>query len=121
MTDNKSLYERLGGAPGITAISNDLVDRHCANPEIKARFVNSDRAALKQLVFDFFSMGTGGPANYQGRDMLTTHTGMNINERELVAVLDDALACLDKHGIDPASRNEVLAILYSFKDEILFK
>jgi len=114
-----SLYERLGGAEGVAAIASGLVERHLMNPEIKTRFVDSDAAALKKLVSEFLSMGSGGPAEYSGRDMITTHRGMNINERELVAVFDDALATLDSQGIDAVSRNEVLAILYSLKDEVL--
>ena len=50
-----------------------------------------------------------------------TDPAPELNEREFVTTIDDVLAALDAKGIDPASRMEVLAILYSFKDEILFK
>jgi hemoglobin len=121
MSETKTLYERLGGAEGVAAISADIVDRHLANPLIKVRFADSDVEQLKRRVTEFFSMGSGGPAEYSGRDMPTTHKGMNINERELVAVFDDALAAMDARGIDSVSRNEVLAILYSLKDEVLYQ
>ena len=122
MTNPTSLFERLGGAEAIAAISSDLVERHRVNPIIGTRFADiEDLDALKEHVTQFFIMGSGGPANYQGRDMPTTHKGMNCNERELVAALDDVMAALDAHDVDPASRNEVLAILYSLKDEVLFK
>ena len=121
MSDQPSLYERLGGAETIASISSEIVDRHLANPTIQVRFVDSDVDTLKRLVTEFFSMGSGGPAHYSGRDMVTTHRGMNLNERELVAVFDDVLAALDTHEIDAASRNEVLGIHYSMKDEVLFQ
>ena len=120
-SQTQTLYERLGGAQGVASISADLIRRHMANPLIKMRFVESDVDQLTKHVIDFFSMGTGGPAQYTGRDMLTAHKAMNINERELVTVLDDALAALDAHDIDPVSRSEVLAILWSLKDEVLFQ
>ena len=120
-TQTRTLYERLGGAEGIASISADLVRRHLENPLIKMRFVDSDPAQLTKHVIDFFSMGSGGPAQYTGRDMPTAHKAMNINERELVTVLDDALDALDAHDVDPVSRNEVLAILWSLKDEVLFQ
>lgn len=116
-----SLFERLGGAEGIRAISSDVVDRHCINPLIRQRFHASEPDTLKKLVADFFIAGSGGPDNYEGRDMRTAHQGMNLNERELVAAIDDVLAAIDARGVDPSTRNEVLAILYSFKDEILFQ
>ena len=120
-TQTQTLYERLGGAEGIASISADLVRRHLENPLIKMRFVDSDPAQLTKHVIDFFSMGSGGPAQYTGRDMPTAHKAMNINERELVTVLDDALAALDANNVDPVSRNEVLAILWSMKDDVMFQ
>ena len=120
-TGTQTLYERLGGAEQIASISAGIVERHRANPLIRTRFEDVDHDALTKNVADFFSMGSGGPANYEGRDMPTAHKGMNLNERELIAVIDDVLAVLDAHDVDPVSRNEVLAILYSLKDEVIFQ
>jgi len=47
--------------------------------------------------------------------MIATHKGMNIDEQE--SVIDDAMAALETHEIDPATRNEVLGILWSLKRE----
>ncbi len=120
-TESTPLFERLGGAEGVAAIASDIVDRHYVNPVLKTRFSDVEIEPLRRLVIDFFNMGSGGPAQYTGRDMRTAHIGMNANERELIAIIDDALAVLDAHGVDPVSRNEVLAILYSFKHEVLFQ
>lgn len=121
MGDTPSLYERLGGADGVAAIASQIVDRHLANPEIKARFLDSDPDKLKILVRDFISMGTGGPNQYEGRDMIAAHSGLNINEREFISVIDDGLATLDDQGVDAQTRMEFLNILYSFKSDVLFR
>ncbi len=42
-----SLYERLGGTNGVTAIVNDLVDLHLNNPRIAPRYADSDVEAVK--------------------------------------------------------------------------
>lgn len=118
MTD--SLYERLGGTDGITQIAGDLVDIHAQNPTISARFKDSDLAAVKNGAATFFISGTGGPADaYQGKDMLETHRGMNISGAEFLAVLDDAMAALDKNGIDQRTKEEVLFVLYSMKGDVV--
>ncbi len=114
-----SLYERLGGTAGITAIVNDLVEIHLKNPRIAPRYVDSDVAAVKHLVATFFIEGTGGPSVYEGKDMLSTHRGMNIDDAEFVAVLDDAMAALDKNGICQREKEEALFILYGMKAEIV--
>lgn len=117
-----SLYERLGGARGIAAIVDDIVALHLANPLIKTRFasVTPDRIpAFKKTVCDFFGAGSGGPEVYTGKDLVTAHKGMNINEQELVAAIDDIVAALDRNGVGQTEKNEVVAILYSLKDQVL--
>lgn len=119
-----SLYERLGGSEGIRRIVEDIGEAHLANPAIQARYrpiaADPERwEAIKQSLCDFVAAGTGGPEDYRGPDMLDVHRGMNVNEREYMAAMDDIMAALDKNGIDDASRQEVLAIAYSLKGEIL--
>ena len=115
----ETLYARLGGAEGVATIAAGVVERHMSNPDIKARFVDSDPERLKVLVAQFFSMGTGGPTAYDGRSMPETHKGMNINELELVSSIDDVLASVRASGADETACNDVLAILYSLKGEVL--
>ena len=114
-----SLYERLGGTEGITQIASDLVDIHVANPRIAPRYANSDIAAVKNGAATFFISGTGGPNVYEGKDMLATHKGMNIDAEEFIAVLDDALEALQKNNVGQREQEEVLFILYSMKAEIV--
>lgn len=115
----QSLYERLGGTEGIRAIANDLIDIHVANPRIAARYGETDIPATKKLAADFFITGSGGPAVYEGKDMVSAHKGMNIDNDEFVAVLDDALEALDKNNVGQREKEEVLYIFYSLKAEVV--
>lgn len=119
-----SLFERLGGAAGIAAIVDSLVAAHMENPVIRPRFVayldTPERIeAIKGHVCTFLEAGGGGPRAYTGRSMRETHHGMNINEAEFVAVVDDILAVLQKHGVDQSTQKDMLAIAYSLKNEIV--
>jgi hemoglobin len=115
-----SLYERLGGFDGITRLVDDAVDAHLANPVVKTRFENAaDVAHAKRMSVEFFCAGSGGPEAYTGRDMLTTHRGMNISEQEFMAVVDDIFSAMNKNGLDGDVQKEVLAVLYSLKGEII--
>lgn len=123
---SKILFERLGGTIGITALVEDVVEAHMNNPAISPRFLiykeQPERlAVIKQHTIDFFSAGSGGPVTYTGRDMPTTHKGMNINHTEYMHVVDDILKVLDKHKADEESKKDVLAILWSLKDMIIAK
>ena len=114
-----SLYERLGGEEKIRAIAGDIFDNHAANDTVKARYLDSNRAEVVQKVTEFICAGTGGPQAYTGKNMVDTHRGMNINEEEYVAVLDDILAALDSNGVGEREKQELLMIAYSLKGEIL--
>lgn len=117
---SESLYDRLGGTTGITQIASDLVDIHLANPRIAPRYADSDVDKVKRGAATFFISGTGGPQVYEGKDMLATHKGMNIDTGEFLAVLDDAMEALDKNGIGQREKEEVLYIFYSMKSDIVF-
>ena len=115
----ETLYERLGGTEGITKIASDLVDIHVANPTIAPRYAASDLSKVKHAAATFFVSGTGGPNVYEGKDMLAAHTGMNIDNDEFVAVLDDAMEALEKNGIGQREKEEDLSIFFSMKGDIV--
>ncbi len=119
-----SLFERLGGSNGINALVEDIVARHMENPVIRPRFrpyleTPEKLATTKQHLCAFLEAGGGGEANYTGRSMPDTHRGMNINEAEYMAAIDDILAALEKNGIDEQTQKDVLAIAYSLKGDIM--
>lgn len=123
---SKLLFDRLGGVDGITAIVDDVVEAHMNNGAISARFLpykeQPERmAAIRQHTINFFCAGSGGPVTYSGRDMPSTHRGMNISHAEYMHVVDDILHVLTRHNVDEESKREVLSILWSLKDMIIAK
>jgi hemoglobin len=117
-----SLFERLGGATRLRVIVNEIVEAHCNNPLIAPRFQKlsaEEMEASKQHAFEFFAAGTGGPIEYTGRDMRTTHGGMNISEQEFMAVIDDVLGVLNGQGLGEREQQEVLFALYGLKGDVV--
>jgi len=120
----QSLFERLGGSPGIERIVDDVASRHLNNPAISARFrpYLEPPQRLEQLkvhLARFLELGSGGPQRYSGRDMRSAHTGMNISEAEYMAAVDDVVDALAALGLDDQTRKDVLAITWSLKGEII--
>ena len=118
MTD-ATLYERLGGEAKIRRIAAEIFDNHIKNDVVKVRYADSDRDDVVRVVTEFICMGTGGPQQYTGKDMLAAHRGMNINEQEYMAVIDDIMAALDSNGVGEREQQEMLSIAYSLKGDIL--
>ncbi len=118
-TTDATLYERLGKKPGIEQIASDIWDNHISNPIINNRYAASDPVKVKRLVTELCCAGFGGPEEYTGMDMISSHKGMNINEAEFIAVCDDVLKALDTNKVGQREKDEVLCILYSMKPEIV--
>lgn len=121
--ESQSLYQRLGEIEGITRIVDDIVENHMTNPAVKARFLplkdNPEHfAAVRQHLIDFLASGSGGQVEYKGKDMLTSHKGMNISQGEYMHVIDDIMKALNKNNIDEETQKDVLAIAYALKGDI---
>lgn len=121
-----TLYQKLGEETGIRAIVDDVVEAHMNNPVVSARFLPYRERPeyleqVKKHTVNFFGAGSGGPQHYGGRDMTTTHKGMNINATEYMAVIDDVMGVLDKHGIEESAKKDVLHIFYSLKEQMIGK
>ncbi len=121
-----TLFDQLGGTNGISRIVDDAVEAHMNNPMVSARFLPYQSkpeklAIIKQHTIEFFSMGSGGPQIYNGKDMVTAHTGMNISASEYMHVIDDIFLALDKNNMTEETKKDVLAILWSLKGMIIAK
>ncbi len=116
----QSLYERIGGETKARQIVSDIWDNHSKNPIVKDRFAKSNPDYVKQRVFEIFAAATGATdVEYTGMDMKTAHSGMNISEMEFNAVVDDVLAACESNGVQQQEMDEILAILWSVRKDIV--
>lgn len=116
---SKSLFERLGGLPAVTAVCGDFVDRNLADPRVKQRFFNSDPVELKKLLTEFVCKATGGPCAYTGRDMLEVHARMDLVDDEFTAVVENLQATLDKFNVPKKEQGELLGAIAPLKPQIV--
>jgi len=114
-----SLYERMGGDTGLTKIVNDTIALHHKNKDIAHYFADIDDDVLAGHVVAFFAAGTGGPVNYKGRDMTTTHASMNLSDADYDSAVADVLKACKMNGLDEASTAEVAAILESLRSGVM--
>jgi len=114
-----SLYERLGAMEGIARIVDDTIVLHHKNPDIAHFFEGVDDEQLGHHVTAFFAAGTGGPANYEGRDMTAAHASMEISNAEYDSAVADVLSAAEANGVDAESRADVGAILESLRAAVM--
>jgi hemoglobin len=116
----KTLYERLGGYNAIAVVTNDLLPRLRADPQLGRFWAHRGEDGImreKQLLIDFLSASAGGPMYYRGRDMALIHRGMRISESDWNVFLGHAAATLAKFQAPEAEQRDVVAFVQSLKNE----
>jgi hemoglobin len=120
----KSLYDRLGGYDAIAAVTDDFAGRLATDKKLGKYFVGLSDDSMKRLrqhVVDFLCVATGGPCLYNGRDMKTVHTGLEITEEEWNISVDHLKATLAKFKVPEKETNEVLMAVGGLKKDIVEK
>lgn len=114
-----TLYERFGGRDAVNQVVRDTIAYHQENPTISHYFEEVDVEQLVAHVAAFFTAGMGGPSNYAGRDMTSTHAGMGLSDADFDSVVADVLRAIDQNGIGKTEKAEVAAILESLRPAVL--
>lgn len=120
----KSLYQRLGGYDAVAAVTDDMIGRLAADPQL-GKFLkglsDDSKKKLRQHFVDFLCNATGGPCLYTGRDMRTSHAGLGITEADWNASVVDLTATLDKFKVPAKEKQEVLSAVSGLKKDIVEK
>jgi hemoglobin len=135
-----ALFDRLGGEKGIAAIVDDFTPRVLQDPRVNwqrkgvksgfsFRHQNSEAIAwnateenvmnLKKHLVQFIVLASGGPPQYEGKEITTAHAGMKIGNPEFDAVLGDLKASLDRLRIPNKEQKELLSIIESTRPQIV--
>ena len=119
---DKSLYERLGGYNAIAAVVDDFMEGQVKDPQLSRFFVGhstNSKKRIRQLIVDQICEAAGGPCVYTGRDMKTTHTGLNITESDWQVGVKLLTATLDKFKVPQKEKDDVFAAVSGLKRDIV--
>lgn len=123
-SQEKTLYERLGGYDAIAAVTDDFIMALATDPELSTFFKGfSDDSIqkIRQHVVDFICNAAGGPCVYTGRDMKTSHKGLGITEDQWNKSVEYLKNTLNKFKVPEKEQNELLAAVSSVKNDIVEK
>jgi len=122
MTEQASLYDRLGGMEALWTISQTVVKRCMLDPTIGHIWDHLTEDVVQKEIehfVDWMSDYWGGPVKYTGRDLTTVHRGMGITEEywdALFAIIDQ---CYEDFDVAPDIRVEIDTFLRKFKPAIV--
>lgn len=122
-TDDRPLYDRLGGLPVVTFLAKTLVQRAMLNPTIGHIWNHKTQSEVQEEItsfVEFLGEHWGGPHTYTGRDMATAHRGMGVTEEYWTALFDEIVTpAYAEFGLPEREAKEIDEFLRSFKDVVV--
>ena len=122
MTEQVTLYSRLGGYDSIAAVADDLLPRLMSDAQLGRFWRHRSEDGLrreKQLLIDFLCACAGGPLLYVGRDMKTSHVGMQISASDWSLFMNHLNATLGALEVLRSEQDDVVAFIESTKGDIV--
>jgi len=117
--EKKTLYDRLGGKPAITAVIDDFIGNVAGDARINKRFATADIPRLKRMLVDQVCQASGGPCTYTGASMKDAHKGMKITDAEFNALVEDLVKSLDTFKVGAQEKGDLLSALGGMKPDIV--
>lgn len=123
MSDEQTLYERVGGMPFFHALCASFYRGVAQDPLLRPMYAGEDLAPATEHLALFLAQYWGGPRLYS-----ETRGHPRLRQRHLPFVIDEAardawlanmLAALDEQEIDDASRAELRTYLLTAADFLM--
>ena len=123
-TMSGTLYERIGGEAAVNAAVDIFYRKVLSDYRINRFFGNTDMDQQIAKQKAFFTMAFGGPNNYTGKDMRTTHAHlvkMGLDNSHFDAVMEHLGATLTELNVPSELIGEAAAIAESTRKDVLGK
>jgi len=113
------LFERIGGLPMLSRVSNQTLDIVSKDPRTSRSFKDVKMKALKESLTNFLCVKTGGECVYEGETMKNSHADLHITTAEFELMVEVLRERLDINGVGTKEKNELLKILAPMKRDVV--
>lgn len=118
---SETLYDRLGGDSGVTAIVSGTLDYTLKDDRIAHTFENSNVERVETLLIEQICDLTGGPCEYSGQTMERSHRGLELTSLHFNALVENMQKAMNDNDVDFSSQNDLLAILAPMHRDVVTK
>ncbi|MEO1203699.1 MAG: group 1 truncated hemoglobin [Pseudomonadota bacterium] len=117
--ETTTLYEELGGEPGVERIVHELLLEIAADDVLKPHFRNIHIAGFRSRLESFFCQIADGPCDYNGRSMRASHATLGIDRRAFNRLVAGLIRAMDEVGVAYGSQNALLSRLAVMESDIV--
>ena len=112
-------FKAFNGMEGIQRISDDLVVRLVEDKRIEGIFRASDLVRLRRTLAEQFCYLLGGPCDYTGRNMRSSHRDHGITQREFLILVEHLQQAMNKEGVAFSDQSKLLAKLAPMHRDVI--
>jgi hemoglobin len=119
VTTATSLYQRVGGAPGISDLVVEFYERVLHDPDLEPFFHHTSMDHLHAMQIEFFTLATGGPASRSGFELRASHIGRGVRDHHYRLFVQHLLDTLEARGLEQEDIDAIIDRLALERDEIV--
>ncbi len=114
----KSLFEKLGGAPAIDAVVESFYEKVLNDDKLKSFFTSTNMRNHKPKMKKFLEYAFGGGTVWKGRSMEASHASLNIKNVDFDNVMGHLAATLIEFNVPGELITQAAAIAESVRPAI---
>lgn len=115
------MWEAFHGAEGVSRIVDGMVDRNIVDPRIAGTFVGHDLVRIRRTLKEQFGYILGGPVDYTGRDMTSSHRDLGLQAADMGALVENLQAAMRDEGVSFQAQNRFLAKLAPMRRDVVVR
>lgn len=119
LTFAQNLYQQLGEKQGIETIVEGMLYRVGGDERIAHHFDGVDIMRVHKLISEQVCDLSGGPCNYSGEDMKTSHRNMGVDNADFNALVEHLIAAMEKQDVPVSAQNQLLGLLAPMHEGIV--
>lgn len=119
LTFAQNLYHQLGEKQGIETIVEEMLYQVGGDERIAHHFEGVDIMRVHKLISEQVCDLAGGPCNYSGEDMKTSHRNMGVDNADFNALVEHLIAAMEKQDVPVSAQNQLLGLLAPMHGDIV--
>lgn len=118
-SSTKTLYDRLGGKDTVKIVVDEFIANVKTDKRVSTYFAKTDINKFKVSFENYICHKSGGPCKYEDKNMKDVHAGMNLNDKNFDAWMEDLSKAIDKAKVKQEDKKELLGFISPTRSEIV--
>lgn len=122
MTDNKALFDRIGGSPSLARIADHFVSSLQKDSTLEHFFKGCDKHKIAQIVdrvAQYLAALAGGPSQYDPATMVSVLSNLGITDRNWDTAIGHLISADQSSGLSKEVYSELVQIISRRKDQVV--